>query len=236
MRYPAINRLIFNVGSAAYDAMTDQNLWRGQIAEVLQHVEHRDAIGRVLDLGCGPGVSSFVLAQQLPDATVDGIDLAPKMIARAKVHHARTFPHLDRVKFHVADATALPWPDQTFDLVVGHSFLYLVDDRHAVLEQIRRVLTPGGTLVLLEPHEGGSLRAATTRRFGLDFDGHPTGDIARFGLSMFAWRIVSGNVGRLDPVDVRRWLYDAGFDEAEVASTLGGLALHCIGRTTSAAQ
>ena len=45
----------------------------------------------------------------------------------------------------------------SLDLAVGHSFLYLIPDRGAVLREVRRVLAPGGTLVLMEPNEDASL-------------------------------------------------------------------------------
>ena len=228
------NRLLFNAGSAVYDAMTHQDVWREQIADVLDHLPEETGIRAVLDLGCGPGVSAFVLAQRLPEATVDGLDLAERMIVRAKRHHARTFPHLSRVKFHVGDATMLPWPDDAFDLVVGHSFLYLVPDPLAVLAQARRVLAPGGTLVLLEPNSTGSFRRAADRGFGRELEQFAALDIARFKLSMVAWRFVSGNVGRLDPVVVQGWLNDSGFDEAAIVPTLGGLGMHCVGRVARA--
>lgn len=226
----SFNKLLFNAGSAAYDLLTDQDVWREQVAEVLDLIDEPAQIENVLDLGCGPGVSAFVLADALPNARVDGVDLAEKMIARAKRHHARSFASLHNVRFHVGDATALDWPDESFDLAVGHSFLYLVPDRPAVLRQARRVLRPGGVLVLLEPNRTGSFRGAATQDFGRDFDGHAAVDIARFQMSMFAWRIVSGNVGRLEPDRVQSWFEAAGFDHCEIRPTLGGLGMHCIGR------
>lgn len=223
-------RLVFNAGSAAYDLLTNQAVWREQVASVLDHVPAPARVERVLDLGCGPGMSAFVLAERLPHASVDGVDLAEKMVSRARRHHARSFPRLANVRFHVGDATDLHWPDDTFDLAVGHSFLYLVPDRLAVLEQVRRVLRPGGTLVLLEPNRAGSLRAAAGREFGVGTEAHAPLDVARFRASMVLWRVVSGSVGRLDPMLVQDWLLDAGFDTAEVVPTLGGLGMHCVAR------
>ncbi len=224
------NRLLFNTTSAAYDALTGQDVWRSHVARVLDHVPDSTKLRRVLDVGCGPGVSAFGLAQLLPDATIDGLDLAEKMIARAKAHHTHSYPALSNVKFHVGDATRLSWPDETFDLIVGHSFLYLVPDPATVLAEARRALTPGGTLVLLEPNRTGSLRRAHISDFGLDLTDHTPLDVARFRLSMVAWRVVSGNVGRLDPAVVVGWLARAGFDECHTAPTLGGLGMHCVGR------
>lgn len=224
------SELFFNLGSWGYDLMTDQDLWREQITAVLEHAIDPDGIHRVLDLGCGPGVSTFALAERLPHAQVDGIDLARKMIDRARRHHERNFAHLDNVSFRVADATQLPYDDSEYDLAVGHSFLYLVPDRAAVLSEVRRVVAPGGSLVLMEPNGRGNLREASQRSFGRDLDGAPWFDSARFRTSMVLWRLVSGNVGRLDPDEVTAWLRSAGFNRAATVSTLGGLGMHCIGR------
>ena len=224
------NEWFFNLGSWGYDLLTRQDVWREQIAGVLEHVVSPDRISRVLDLGCGPGVSAFVLAERLPDATVSGIDIARKMISRAETHHREQFAHLDNVEFAVADATELPFESGTFDLAVGHSFLYLVPDRQAVLREVRRVMAPGGSLVLMEPNREGSLREAATRSFGRDLSGAATWDSLRFRTSMVLWRMVSGNVGRLEPETVRGWFREAGFDTASVLPTLGGLGMHCIGR------
>ena len=226
------NRLFFNVASWGYDILTDQAVWRAQIAEVLGHVPSDGVVRRVLDIGCGPGVSAFVLGKELGRSEIVGVDLSEKMVARARQHHARRFAHLRNVSFEVGDATRLRFEDGSFDLVVGHSFLYLVPDRSAVLREIRRLLAPGGCVVLLEPNRRGSLRAAASSRFDRDLAAAGGMDAALFGTSMVLWRLVSGNVGRLDPDEVVRWMLDAGFDEATSDATLGGLGMHCVGRVT----
>lgn len=223
------NHLLFNLGSWGYDLLTDQDIWRQQIAEVLDYVDEA-AIGRVLDLGCGPGVSAFVLAERLPHADVVGIDIAEKMVGRARRHHRRDFGHLGNVDFGIGDATAIGFADDSMDLVVGHSFLYLVPDRHAVLREVRRVLGPGGTMVLMEPNGDGSFRDAASTGFGQPSAEFGVVAVALFHTSMLLWRLVSGDVGRLDPADVQRWMLDAGFDDARVHPTLGGLGMHCVGR------
>lgn len=224
------SRLFFNVTSWGYDILTDQTVWREQIAEVLHHIPDGTGISRVLDVGCGPGVSAFVLAAALPRAEVVGIDLSERMVARAQRHHQQRLSHLSNVSFEVGDATQLRFDSGSFDLVVGHSFLYLVPDRRAVLREVRRLLGIGGSVVLLEPNRRGSLRNAATARFDRDFGAIGGIDAALFGTSMVLWRLVSGNVGRLDPDDVATWMREAGFDEAQSVPTLGGLGMHCIGR------
>ncbi len=222
-------RLFFEVTSAAYDFLTNQSLWWEQIASVRDHVPDPESVQRILDIGCGPGSSAFVLAQRFPEAEVVGVDFSRRMIARARRHHGRLFPELRNVRFEVGDATDLRFDAGEFDLVVGHSFLYLVPQRQRVLEELRRVLGQGGRLVLLEPNRRGDLLAANRRRYGRDYARAGRIEVARFQASMVAWRFVSGNVGRLDAGEVHRWLLEAGFDDAAVVDTLGGLGMHCIG-------
>lgn len=221
---------IFELGASPYDLLTDQALWRDQVLRVLDHVPVRPR--RILDLGCGPGVSAFALGEHLGAETeIVGIDIAKRMIALAERHHLRDHPHLDRVRFQHADATALPFDDRGFDLAVGHSFLYLCPDRPAVLREVRRVLRPGGTLVLLEPAAEGSLPRAALRAIpeAPVLWRHPL-DAPRFLASMVLWRTVSVAAGRLDPHLVDRLFGDAGFVEVYTRPTLGGLGLHCVGR------
>ncbi len=222
--------LFFNLASRGYDLLTAQDVWREQVVRVLEHVPSTGDIARILDLGCGPGVSAFVLAEKFPRAEVVGIDLAENMIRRAHRHHRRSFSQLDNVDFRVADAADTGFDDGAFDLAVGHSFLYLIPDQQGVLQEVRRVLAPGGTLVLMEPNRQGSLRHAVARNFDCEYAHAGTVDAARFQLSMVLWRLVSGNVGRLEPGQVVAWMQEAGFDQAEVHPTLGGLGMHCVGR------
>jgi ubiquinone/menaquinone biosynthesis C-methylase UbiE len=70
---------------------------------------------RALDLGTGTGVAALFLAREFPHASIRGVDVSEQMIRRAKAKVG-----LDpegRVVFRVADAAALPWDDEHFDLV-----------------------------------------------------------------------------------------------------------------------
>ncbi|MGM0574361.1 MAG: class I SAM-dependent methyltransferase [Myxococcota bacterium] len=219
-------------GARAYEFLTRQRLWHDQIARVLDHAPDLPDAPRVLDLGCAWGVSSFVLAERLgPAARVVGVDLSRPMIARARRHHAERFPHLRGVSFLRADATALPFEDGAFDLAAGHSFLYLCPDRPGVLAEVRRVLGPGGRLVLMEPSAGGSLpRAAMTARVALPAVRADPIAAARFAASMVGWRVASLVSGRLAPARLIALLREAGFESATCRPTLGGLGLHASGR------
>jgi len=223
---------LFNVFARVYDALTDQDPWRAQILTMLGHVDARRPGLRVLDLGCGPGVSAFALGGLLgSDARVWGVDNAAAMIERARRHQARRYPHLTGVCFLHADACALPFADGAFDLAVGHSFLYLVPDPAGVLREARRLLAPGGALVLMEPRARGSLAAAAwrSRRHARALVAAPLATL-RFVASMVAWRVVSQLKGRLSPARVEPLVRAAGFANVAFAPTLGGLGMHVVAR------
>ena len=230
----ASSRRVFDLGASTYDQMTKQIHWRDQVRRVIPYFASSGRLGaglRVLDLGCGPGVSTYALAEALPvDTKLFGVDLAPGMIARTRLHPLAADARYANVRFLLADATALPFADGAFDVVVGHSLLYLVPDRPRVLAEARRVAAPGGTLALLEPSAAGSLRAAalsSLARVGeLVRRPLPT---ARFVASMVAWRAFSSVKGRLSAPQAEALLREAGFEECACFSTLAGLGMHCVG-------
>ena len=97
---------------------------------------------RVLDLGCGTGAWSLQWRGQQADVT--GVDFDPEFVRLALRR-----PGLEG-GFHglVADATALPLPDQHFDLVESQSLLEHVPDWRGVVREAVRVLRPGGVLIM----------------------------------------------------------------------------------------
>lgn len=223
---------LFNVGSRFYDVITAQGYWRDQIGRALQLAAPSMGELKVLDLGCGPGVSTFVLAERLgPRAELVGIDLAHKMIARARRHQRRRFGLIENVRFEQADAARMSFVDASFDLALGHSFLYLVPDQAAVLREVMRVLRPGGALVLMEPNARGTLPQAARASIAQLPEAlrHPW-QASRFVTSMVLWRVVSAGAGQLEAHQLLDLFRDAGFGDVATHQTLGGLGLHCIGR------
>lgn len=94
----------------------------------------------VLDLGCGPGWYSAQYGQG--GAKVTGVDLTPKAVEVASAY-AR-FRGLSNVTIRQGDAQALPFADDTFDLVVSSGVLHHVPDPVQAFREVRRVLKPGG--------------------------------------------------------------------------------------------
>ena len=96
----------------------------------------------VLDVGTGPGRVPMMIAERCPQLSVSGIDLSPEMMARATAVAARRSGG-NSVAFQVADVVALPFADQSIDLVVSSISLHHWDDPAAGLRDIIRVLRPG---------------------------------------------------------------------------------------------
>jgi ubiquinone/menaquinone biosynthesis C-methylase UbiE len=99
---------------------------------------------RVLDLGCGAGV----LTERLVAAgfSVDAVDMAPDMLEFSKQRLAK----YDASKYRLARAECqqLPFPDVAFDLVACIGVFGYMDDVDSAIREIKRVLRPGGTLIL----------------------------------------------------------------------------------------
>ncbi len=102
--------------------------------------------GDVLDLACGPGIVTAALA---PGArTVTAFDLTAEMLRRAEAR--LTAAGLANVSYRQGDAEHLPFADGAFDCVVTRLSLHHFTDPAAVLTEVRRVLKPGGRLVVAD--------------------------------------------------------------------------------------
>lgn len=113
---------------------------------------------RVLDAGCGSGRLIPLICEAIgPRGSLVELDFAPGMleIGRRKARDRR-------VAFVAADAHSLPMPDGDFDKVIALALLPHLNDRSAALKEFRRVLKPGGLLVIA--HQLG--RAALDRLHG----------------------------------------------------------------------
>lgn len=100
----------------------------------------------MLDVACGTGELLSRVVTETPGAELTGVDLAPKMVERARKKLS------DEPNAHVerADAHDLPYADDTFDVVVCANTFHYFTHPEQVLEEVRRVLEPEGRLVLLD--------------------------------------------------------------------------------------
>jgi len=101
---------------------------------------------RVLDIGCGAGYGSAELAAAAE--SVIGIDIGEDAVAYAAQHYSR--PNL---RFQQAAATALPFPDASFELVVAFEVIEHLANWEQLIAEARRVLSPGGQFVVSTPNK-----------------------------------------------------------------------------------
>jgi SAM-dependent methyltransferase len=110
-----------------------------------------DRVSSMLDVGCGVGHWGRSLAQVLPAQTrFTGVDLEPEWV-RSAAEKARRSGLGDRSEFKQGNATALPFPDNTFDLTTCQTVLIHLADPRAALREMMRVTRPGGIVLAVEP-------------------------------------------------------------------------------------
>jgi len=107
---------------------------------------------RVLDVGCGEGRHSLA-AYLRPGVSVVGIDLSAKDLTTAKgrIADMASYDPQGSVRFLQGDATTLPFPDDAFDRVICSEVLEHIPNFTGVLEELYRVLKPGGRLCVSVP-------------------------------------------------------------------------------------
>jgi SAM-dependent methyltransferase len=98
---------------------------------------------QVLDVGCGSGWATRLMAERARDGRVVGIDIADEMITVAR----ETSVQFSNVEFQVASAEALPFGDGEFTAAFSMESLYYYADVLGALKEIKRVLGPGGLFV-----------------------------------------------------------------------------------------
>lgn len=103
----------------------------------------------VLDIGCGAGTDLLLAARRVgATGRAIGVDMTEAMRDRALYSAASA--GLTNVEVHQADATALPLPDASVDVVISNGVLNLVPEKERAFAEIRRVLRPGGRLQLAD--------------------------------------------------------------------------------------
>lgn len=97
---------------------------------------------RVLDIACGKGTTSVLIAKKFK-CKVIGIDISSELITQAKKLAKKN--RVDNlIEFHVGDATSLPFQGDEFDVTIAQAMLVLIDNKDKVIQEALRVLKPTG--------------------------------------------------------------------------------------------
>ena len=132
--------------AAYYDATHAWTLPKRRAARLLLGVQPSD---RVLDVACGTGLNFAHLRKLVGGAgCVTGVDLTPAMLDFARRRIARH--SWANVEMREADAARLPFPDATFDKAICAYAMHVIPDYPHAIEEVRRVLVPGGRFVVVD--------------------------------------------------------------------------------------
>ncbi len=141
VRYPFLWRTFrrpltrnFDRLAPTWDTLRVTERYLSPLAAALEAVEPPPA--RILDVGTGTGGGARLAAGRWPEAEIVGVDLSAGMIAEARQRATS-----DRQRYDVADASALPFPDESFDLVTLVNMIPFFDE-------LVRVTAPAGTIAI----------------------------------------------------------------------------------------
>ena len=196
--------------------------WRGRVARRFASLLARpDA--RVLDLCCGTGDLALALAGKAgaAGARVVGADFAHPMLVRAQAKSERLTPGA-RPVFLEADALALPFASESFDLLAAAFGFRNLANYAAGLAEFRRVLRPGGTAAILEFAEPRG--AVLSRLFHFYFHRVLPGIGGLISGDAQAYGYLPASVSRFpDPEAVAALMKGAGFSDVQLERWMGGL-------------
>jgi ubiquinone/menaquinone biosynthesis C-methylase UbiE len=151
-------RSFFDVWSSFYDLRLVQALVYRPVQDAVVRALRARRPTSVLDVGCGTGILTTRLAGELPDVRVVGADFSEQMLGQARQRD----PDLAWV---TADGQRLPFRGGRFDAVVSTESFHWLPDQPAALREFRRVLAPGGTLLIAVVNPPARVFSATADRY-----------------------------------------------------------------------
>lgn len=138
-----------------HDSVLQSHRWRTAANSCAYLLPHLRPGQRLLDVGCGPGTITADLAALVAPGTVVAVDAAAGILEEARATAAAR--GVGTVVFEQADALALPYPDDHFDVVHAHQVLQHLPDPVGALRELRRVCRPGGVVAARDGDYGGFL-------------------------------------------------------------------------------
>jgi len=123
--------------------------WKNYISNTLSFLKtwaEISPLDTVLDVACGTGEFENLLLTENSTLKIVGVDISAEMLAIAQ-EKCKNYP---QVSFHTASASALPFADNSFDVIVSASSFHYFNDPLAALIEMKRVLKPNGKVVILD--------------------------------------------------------------------------------------
>ncbi len=176
-----------------------------------------------LDVGCGEGLGTRILAERF--RRVVGVDISEHMVSRSRAHAAAA--DVTNAEYRTADATSLPFADDSFDMVTATSVVYLTADSTRTLAEMGRVCRPDGRVASFDP----SPRLTLPRALGGVLRGEICGRAPlRATLFLIGWVAASRLNHRFSPADMTRMLSAAHLRVEHLETRHRGMVLFTIGR------
>lgn len=128
--------------------------------------------GIILDVGCGGGMTIARLTAIATEGKIYGVDYSQESVVASRRANRQSV-EAGRVEIHLASVSSLPFPDGMFDLATAVETHYYWPDLNADMQEVFRVLKPGGALVVIaEAYKGGKYdrllrRLETLQRRGI---------------------------------------------------------------------
>lgn len=137
-----------------HESVLRNHSWRTAENSAAYLLPHLAPGQTMLDVGAGPGTITVDFAARLAPGRVVGVDASQEIVEQASGLAARE--GISNVEFRVADAYALDFPDDTFDVVHAHQTLQHLADPVAALREMKRVTKPGGIIAARDVIYGSS--------------------------------------------------------------------------------
>lgn len=216
------NRSMFDSIAGYYDGTNKilsfglDGVWRRRAVNRLDPV----AGGRYLDVGCGTGDVALEILTQAPGSKVVGIDPSPGMLLHGQ-QKIKSAGLTDSISLLVGDVLDLRFEDNSFDAAITSFCIRNVTDRTQGLREIRRVVRPGGRVVILE------LTQPTGRIMGPLFRIYARVAmpmLTKIMSSVSAYRYLADSMADFPPPElILALMKEAGFIECRYVHMTGGI-------------
>lgn len=222
------NRAMFDAIARRYDRMNHvislglDRYWRRRAIACLDPADG----GCYLDIGTGTGDVAIEILRRRPGASVVGVDPSLEMLALAKTKAQRA-GLAGSISFQAGDASALAYADASFSGVITAFCVRNIEDRRAALGEMRRVIRPGGRLVILElTVPDGRLLRTLHRVYNRTFVPLASRLLSRGNAYRY---LVESIEGFPPPERVTAMMNDAGFEQVRHIPLTGGVVSVFVG-------